>query len=276
MARNIVPYLAWRRFIGNTNTTTVFRAWIRTIAKALLRIDVRHWLQVQEQRWTRWTSVGWVRFGSLRRVAPISRKWGFERGLPIDRYYIERFLSIHALDIRGRVLEIRDDEYTRAFGGDRVTRSDVLHVVEGNPKATIVADLTCAEHIPSDTFDCIILTQTLQFIYDVRAVLKTLFRILKPGGVLLATFPGISQISRNEVDCRGDYWRFTALSSQRLFEEVFTSKQLTVETFGNVLASIAFLHGLAIQELRQEELDHLDPDYEVLITVRAVKSEVTL
>lgn len=212
-----------------------------------------------------------VRFGSLRRVKPISRMFGHDRGRSINRYYIEQFLSAHASDIRGYVLEIGDNRYTRKFGGNGVTRSDVLHVIEGNPSATIVADLTCADHIPSDTFDCIIFTQTLQFIYDVRAALWHLQRILRPGGVLLATFSGISQISRYDMDRWGDYWRFTALSTRRLFEEVFPAANVTVATSGNVLAAIAFLHGLAAEELHQQELDYHDPDYEVIITVRAVK-----
>ena len=67
---------------------------------------------------------------------------------------------------------------------------DILMATEGNPQATIVGDLTDAPQIPSDAFDCAIVTQTLQFVYDVRAALATLHRILAPGGVLLATVPG--------------------------------------------------------------------------------------
>jgi SAM-dependent methyltransferase len=208
----------------------------------------------------RWPPVGWVRFGGLRRLQPTSRVFGFDRGFCIDRHYIKKFLAAHAQDIQGHVLEIGDDAYTRKFGGEHVTKGDVLHVIEGNPKATIVTDLTCAHHILADTFDCIICTQTLQFIYDVQATLKTLYRILKPGGVLLATFPGISQISRYDMDRWGDYWRFTTLSALRLFEEVFPPEHVTVEAHGNVLTAIAFLHGLAAEELRQEELDYHDPD----------------
>jgi len=242
--------------------------------KAIIPADTRRWLRARQRSLIRWPPVGFVRFGSLRRLQPISRVFGFDRGLCIDRYYIEQFLTRHAEDIRGHVLEIGDDGYTCKFGGERVSKSDVLHVVEGNPKATIVANLTCADHIPSDTFDCIILTQTLQFIYDVKAALRHLYRVLKPGGVLLATFPGISQISRYDMDRWGDYWRFTTLSARRLFEEVFPPECLTIEARGNVLAAIAFLHGLAAEELRSEELDYHDPDYEVLITVRAVKAGV--
>jgi len=241
------------------------------MVKTVLPVEVRRWLRAKQQRLTRWPHVGSVHFGSLRRLQPISRVFGFDRGLCIDRYYIENFLTRHAEDIRGRVLEIGDDTYTRKFGRDRVTKSDVLHLRNNNPQATIVADLTCADQIPTETFDCIIFTQTIQFIYDVRAALRTLCRVLTPGGVLLATFPGISQISRYDMDRWGEYWRFTTLSAHRLFGEVFPPEHVTVEAHGNVLTAITSLHGLAAEELKQEELDYHDPDYEVLITVRGVK-----
>jgi len=219
--------------------------------------------------------VTWVRFGDLRRTRPISREYGYDRGLPIDRYYIERFLSRHASDFRGRVLEIGDAAYTRRFGGDRVTISDVLHVHEDNPAVTIVGDLTAADHIPSCSFDCFVLTQTLHLIYDVPAALKTAYRILKPGGVVLATVPGISQISSDEWG-KTWYWGFTSLSARRLFEEVFRQEDVEVEAHGNVLAATAFLQGLATEELRQDELDYSDREYEMLITIRAVKPQTTV
>jgi SAM-dependent methyltransferase len=232
--------------------------------------------------WARWKGqeyrppVGRVRFGDLRRVKPISRLWGYDRGLPIDRYYIERFLNSHAESIHGHVMEIGDATYTCKFGGDRVIQSDVLHVTEGNPQATIVADLTCADHIPSNTFDCIILTQTLHLIFKVEAALQTLYRILKPGGVVLATFPGISHISRREEkDSWGDqwFWSFTTQSARLLFERVFPASCIQVNAYGNVLAAVAFLHGLASQEMRPEELDYRDNDYDMLVAIRAVKPE---
>ncbi len=235
----------------------------------------RHWLREKQRKLGLQPPVGFVRFGSLRRVTPISGGFGYDRGLPIDRYYIERFLLHYAADIRGRVLEIADNSYTYRFGGDRVTQSDVLHAAEGNPQATIVGDLTRADHIPSDTFDCIILTQTLLVIYDVRAAIQTIHRILKPGGILLTTFPGVShKITRYDMDRWGDFWRFTTLSARRLFEEVFPAGNVQIEAYGNVLAAIAFLHGLAVEELSKKELDYFDRDYEVSIAVRAVKPEI--
>lgn len=242
---------------------------LRSISRRILSPSARR----RVYRHTRWPPVGLVRVGSLRRVKPISPVWGFDRGLPIDRYYIERFLTMHASDIQGHVLEIKEDLYTSRFGGDRVTRVDILHPEEGNPAATIVADLTSADRVPANTFDCIVLTQTLNFIYDLQTAVETLYRILKPGGVLLATVSGISKISREDMDHWGHHWSFTTRSSQQLFQEFFPEAKMTVNAYGNVLAAVAFLHGLASEEMRPEELDYRDPDYQVLITIRAVKPE---
>ncbi|MGD2076228.1 MAG: methyltransferase domain-containing protein [Gammaproteobacteria bacterium] len=240
--------------------------------RAKLREKLPYPIRRRLMKYSRWPPVGGVDFGSLRRTRPISTDWGFDRGIPIDRYYIERFLAAHAMDIRGRVLEVADNEYTRRFGGDRVTRSDILHDTEGSPRATLVADLAHADHVPSDTFDCIICTQTLQLIYDVQTAVETLHRVLKPGGTLLVTVPVITQISRADMDRTGDYWRFTSAAAKRLFAERFPGGSVTVEVHGNVLASVAFLHGLAVEELQPSELDYRDPDYEMLVTVHVVKA----
>lgn len=215
-----------------------------------------------------------MEFGALRRLTPVSRVFGLDRGKPIDRHYIERFLSEHAADVRGRVLEFGADTYTRAHGGDGVSQADVLDVDPSNPKATIVADLTRGDQIPAGFFDCVICTQTLQMIYEVRPALAQLERILRPGGVLLVTSHGISQIARREgIDPWGEYWHFTSQSLRRLLAERFPEDNLRVEVYGNVLAATAYLQGLAAEELTGAELDHRDPDYELLIGVRARKPE---
>jgi SAM-dependent methyltransferase len=213
-----------------------------------------------------------VNLGSLRRTIPVSpTDFGGNRGQCIDRYYIEKFLDEHTADVKGHVLDFADDTYARRLGGSKTTKVDVLHVCEGNPCATIVADLAQGEQIPSAIFDCILCTQVLLLIYDVRAAVRTLHRILKPGGVVLVTSPGIQKISRGDMNLTGDYWRFTTLSLRRLFEESFPRDHLEVKAYGNVLAAIAFLHGFAVEDLRREDLDYHDPDFEVAITVRAVK-----
>ena len=247
---------------------------LKSLAKRTLPIPVQRWLRSRWHGPEHVPPVGCVEFGDLRRAAPVSRVFGFDRGVPIDRYYIEGFLDLHASDIRGRVLEIGDATYIRRFGGDRVTCAEVLHAVKGNPQATIIGDLARAESISAEPFDCIICTQTLMFIYDVREAVRTLYRLLKPGGVLLATVAGVShQISRRDMELWGDYWRFTSLSMRRLLEEVFPPANIRVEAYGNVTAAMAFLHGLAVADLHDGELDACDPDYEVSIGIKAVKPE---
>ena len=203
--------------------------------------------------------------GTLRRTTPLSRYWGFDRGTPIDRYYIERFLFQCRDDIHGRVLELMDSGYTDLYGRD-VTRADVLDIDPSNSQATIIDDLGVGRVLPSEAFDCFILTQTLHIIYDVRGAIATAERVLRPGGVLLATLPAVSRVWR----VGADYWRFTEAAVEPLFREMF-GEQVEVRSHGNVLTAIAFLAGMARQELRRKELEADDPLFPVTITVRAVK-----
>ncbi|MEI6673589.1 MAG: methyltransferase domain-containing protein [Verrucomicrobiota bacterium] len=215
---------------------------------------------------------GYARFHPWRSVHPIRRNFGWDTGGQcVDRYYIEGFLDRNRDVIRGRVLEVAENSYTRRFGGSQVTHSDILHVVEGTPNATIIGDLATGAGLPDDSFDCIILTQVLFCIYDLRAVVNTLRRILMPGGVVLITEPGISQIARYDMEQWGDCWRFTSCSATKLFTEVFPQDHVEVETRGNILSSVAFLHGLLATELSPAELDHQDPDYQMCVFIKARK-----
>jgi SAM-dependent methyltransferase len=206
----------------------------------------------------------------------VSRQYGFDRGTPIDRHYIADFLSRHsgvtaygAGDVRGDVVEVGGDEYASRFGGDAIRRLDVLHVTADNPRATIVGSLSAGDDLPTERFDCIICVQTLHVIYEVRESIATLHRMLRPGGVVLATVPGITPACRPDRDLWGDYWRFTSASMQRLFAERFGPGGVHVEAYGNVAAAASFLYGVAAEELAPGRLDPRDPDYEMLIAVRA-------
>jgi SAM-dependent methyltransferase len=207
----------------------------------------------------------------LDRVDPVSRGWGYDRGLPVDRFYIERFLAKNGAAIRGHVVEVGGDEYTKRFGRG-VTRSEILHVDDSNERATIIADLEAAPQLPSDAYDCIVITQTLQFVYDVRAVVETLHRVLRPGGVILATVPGISHLGGDEWR-QAWSWRFTAASAARLFGDVFADGPVRVDAHGNLATSVAFLYGLAVEDLRSETFERDDADYDLLITIRAEKAQ---
>jgi glycosyltransferase involved in cell wall biosynthesis len=209
-------------------------------------------------------------FGDLGSIAPISADFGFDRGTPIDRYYIEQFLDRHAADICGRALEIGDDSYCRRFGGTRIKHQDILHVTEGNPRATIVGDLSQPGTLPANAFDCLVLTQMLHLIFDLRAAVIEMHRALKPGGIVLLTVPGISQIDQGAW---GDtwFWSLTRTSAFRLFSEVFGVDNVHVEAHGNVFAATAFLQGLAVEEIDTVKLQIDDACYPVTVAVRAQK-----
>jgi SAM-dependent methyltransferase len=199
--------------------------------------------------------------------------WGIDRGKIIDRYYIEAFLTEHRADIRGRVLDVKDSFYGVTYGSDAVTRVDVLDIDPSNSEATVVADLTKADEVPTGTFDCFLLLQTLHIIYDVRGALFHAHRILKPGGVLLCTLPAVSRVNCEGAALEGgDYWRFTEASVRELFSELFPLEDFEVHAFGNVMTDAGFLYGLSTQDLPPEALEFNDPWFPLVFCVRAVKA----
>jgi hypothetical protein len=214
--------------------------------------------------------LGKIKAGDFERITPFSFDFGFDRGGPIDRYYVESFLEQSKGTIHGRVLEIGDNEYTMRFGGAAVKQSDILHIDAKNKKATFIGDLSNAPQLPSDSFDCVVLTQTLHFIYDFKAALQTCHRILKPGGNLLLTVPGISHIDHGEWK---EYWlwAFTDKSMRRLMNEFFQEEMVDIKTYGNVFVATSFLYGMGLPEFKKKYLNHHDPSYQVIISVKAVK-----
>ena len=203
-----------------------------------------------------------------RSLKPVSKLFGFDRGTPIDRYYIEIFLQENSKLVTGDVLEIAETTYTKKFGVD-VTKAKLLHCSDNN--ADIVGDLATGEGIPENAIDCFIMTQTLPFIYDIKSAVKNAYKLLKPGGTLLVTVGGISQISRYDMERWGHYWSFTDLSLRKVLEEAFLSENIEITTYGNVKVASAFLYGLAAHELSRKTLEYTDKDYQVLICAVAKK-----
>ncbi|MEA3057962.1 MAG: hypothetical protein QOF34_777 [Sphingomonadales bacterium] len=200
---------------------------------------------------------------------PLCREYGYTRGTPIDRYYIDRFLAEHAEDIHGRVLEIGDDSYSRRFGGSRIAKQDVLHFDAEHPQATITGDLADPGVLPRGTFNCIIFTQTLHLIFDLAAAVEQIHDALRPGGVALITVPGISPIHGGPWQDRW-YWSLTDLSLARLLSGPFAAASVTTLSQGNLYAATAFLHGAAAEEIETARLDPADPAYPVTVAARAV------
>jgi len=250
-----------------------FRERAIDASRRYLPRGARDWIVGMRRRFRlQWPAVGTVRFGSFRRVTPISPVFALDRGFPIERYYIERFLDQHRADIKGRALEFGNTFYLDKFGGNAVTRKDVFSYVPA-PGVTMIGDLAGAEPLPEGLFDCIVCTQTIQMIYEVRPALRRLRAMLKPGGVLLLTSHGISKVGRYlDRDGWSEYWHITRQAAHSLFDEIFAGDDVGIRGYGNVLAAMCALHGLASEELRPEELDHSDRDFDVIIGVRAVRA----
>jgi len=208
-----------------------------------------------------------INWGDLRNQEPLDRWWGYGRGTPIDRFYIESFLEKHQECIKGHCIEIMDDSYVRKFGRKKVERTDILDIDQKNEKATIIGDLTNPSSLTTKTFDCLILTQTLSAIFDAGAALKTSYYSLRQGGCLLITAPALCRYSPYPED----HWRFTRESMSNMIIRETDCEDWNVSVHGNLIASIASLTGMAVEELSTEELEHHDDHYPIVVTAKLIK-----
>jgi SAM-dependent methyltransferase len=200
---------------------------------------------------------------------PLSDRYGLDRGTPVDRRYIEAFLSARRTAIHGRVLEVQDNTYTTRFGTDRVTESVVADIDASNPSATLIADLQQVGSLPRESFDCIILTQTLHLLRRPDRCIDNCFGALRPRGVLLATAPSVSRVSPTYP--HGDFWRFTPAGITEIFTQHWPS-EFAVHAFGSLRTCIAFLLGEVQEELSDAVLDYHDSRFPLTVTVEAQKT----
>ncbi len=202
-------------------------------------------------------------------LEPISRRFGREHGTPIDRYYIEDFLKDNSNSIHGDVAEFADDIYTKRYGKN-ITHSYILHV-NGWGDNVIRADLVTGEGIQDNMVDCLICTQTIQFIYDLPSAIKNIYRLLKPGGCALITAHGISQISPYDYRNWGEYWRFTPKTINALFSQLGINQ--CVISYGNVKTAVAMLYGICVEDLSKEDFEYNDDQYPLLLGIVINKNE---
>ncbi len=203
-------------------------------------------------------------------INPVSRRFGNEIGTPIDRYYIEKFIEEHKSDIHGDVVEIADDEYTRKFGTD-ISHSYILHVNGWGGENVIRGNLSTGEGIVENMADCLICTQTIQMIYDINAVAANIYKLLKPNGAALITAHGISQLSMYDYHNWGEYWRFTKMSAQQLFERYFDKKKIQSFSYGNMKMAVCFMYGLSQECLNMSEMECVDEQYPLIIGIAVKK-----
>lgn len=204
------------------------------------------------------------RWGNLRRLQPFSDYFGFDRGTPIDRYYLLQFLDAHRHLITGRVLEIQMPGYTRLYGHDLVA-TDSVDIVRGSwDDLTYLVDLADSGGvIPDDHYDCFLLPNTLCVLKDIEGCLRHALRVVRPGGVILATTGALIPMAGG----LHDYWHLGADGWTELAARAWPGCDVRIESHGNCLAAVAAMLGLAHEELDKEELEHNDPRYPVLVTL---------
>jgi SAM-dependent methyltransferase len=216
-----------------------------------------------------------LRCVQLRRLRPLGD--GRQHGTPIVRYYWARFLEKYRSDIRGAALEIGTTVTIRRYGGHDVTRADALDLAAHSPDITVVADLTRADNVPADQYDCFINQFTMHLIYDLDAALYHSIRILKRGGVLLVNFPCVDYYFARGLDMGTGapqfmHWWFTPIQVENLLRRAgLSSADYTIEVFGNLFSRIAYQMNMPAEELARHELEYVDPGHPLLICVRAVK-----
>jgi SAM-dependent methyltransferase len=215
----------------------------------------------------RFLSPRWL-FMIGHRPEPLSQSVGQDRGTPVDRPYIESFLNHHKAAITGRVLEIKDRDYTQRFGTN-VTASAVLDANRDNKDADLYDDIRALATIPDNSYDCFIITQVLQYVDDLHASARAIHRVLAPDGTALITVPTLGKLDGSEDNVAGNYWRLTADSARFILAHHF--HQLEIVPWGNLRLAIAFLSGLSAQDLSTPEMTRFDARYTCGVLIRATK-----
>lgn len=204
------------------------------------------------------------------RVKPASVIFGFDRGTPVDRYYLNNYLKIKSEYIVGSVAEIGDNELSIRFG-NRDIKSTVLVYGDSKGDNQMSCDLTKHETLPIEEFDTFICTQTLNFVYDFEKALEGIVKTIKPGGSLLLSVAGLSQISEYDMNRWGDYWRFTTLTVEKLLAKYFKVDTFEVVSFGNAYTASSFLYGISAEEISNSKLNYQDKNYQIIICAHAIK-----
>jgi SAM-dependent methyltransferase len=207
-----------------------------------------------------------------RRLTPMYG--GRPVGTPIVRHYWASFLERHRADVQGDALEIGEVSHLRAYGGDRLRTAAAIDVTAHSPDVTIVADLSRADHVPGERFDCFVIPFTMHILADVEAALYHAIRLLKPGGVLLVNFSCVDYQFPTGLDMATGtvlwvHWCFTPLQVHNVLRRAgLGDGDYTLEIYGNLLTRIAYQLNVPAEELTKGELEHRDPGHPVLVCVR--------
>jgi hypothetical protein len=140
-----------------------------------------------------------------------------------------------------------------------------------------VSDLSRADDVSSNQYDCFVNQFTAHLIYDIEAALYHSIRILKVGGVLLINFPCVDYYFPRGLDMStGEplymYWWFTPIQVENLLRRVgLCGNDYALECYGNLFARLAYQMNLPAEELTRRELEFADVGHPLLICARVIK-----
>ncbi len=197
-------------------------------------------------------------------LRPLNVDHGLDQGVPIARFYIDRFLERLAPRISGHVLEFGQPTYAARLS----CRYDILDIDGANRQATLVGDI-CDPVLPERTavrYDFVISTAVLQLVADPQAAVRNLHALLRPGGVLIAAEKCVSKVDSWFGPI--DRWRFTPNGLRHLLAPF---SRVEVESFGNLYAIGAYLLGLPVSQVEADKLAHSDPEHPLVAAAYAEK-----
>jgi hypothetical protein len=167
----------------------------------------------------------------------------------------------------------------RQYGGEALIRADAIDLTPHSPEVTLIADLSRADHLPENQYDCFVNQFSMHVIYDVEAALYHSIRLLKPGGVLLVNFSCLDYSFPSGLDMQTGaplyihHW-FTPVEVQDLLHRSgLDEHDYSIALFGNLFARVAYQMNMPAAELTRHELDFIDPGHPLLICARVVKPE---
>lgn len=205
---------------------------------------------------------------ALPPLSPLSDCYGYDRGTPADRPYIDAFLAARQVTIRGDGAEVKDSTYLTRYGAPRLASITVIDIDPGNTAATLRADLTAPGSLPAAAFDVIILTQVLQLLADPAVALGNCARALRPGGTLLLTVPCLGRISPSAAGA--DRWRWTPAGLATILSAWPGPAEITA--YGNAATCVAAILGAAREDLPPDADLTDDPRFPLIACAAATKT----
>lgn len=161
----------------------------------------------------------------------------------LNHYFIGRKLTRHKL--ANFLQRYQTDGYTLDIGcGEQFYKNlfpnSICVDIDKDKNPDIVADIHQMDIFEDNTFDCILCSEVLEHCYAPWKAANEMYRVLKPGGILLLSTRFVYPLH----DTPHDYYRFTRYGLEILFSNYrileLQEEATTEETLGILYQRLAF------------------------------------